>query len=107
MGQNYSEPIDRIPLPTSSTILDAMNHYGIIIHEEPGVRYFKYTLPPGWRAVDESSYPEFIRFHLVDDKNMVHFTISNVMKGVNYNGLELFMLINPYQLKIPEYKVIL
>lgn len=108
MGQPMPLP-ERIPRPTNE-VMEKMEKAGICFPDEENenqLAYIKYSLPVGWRLVDDSEREDFPRWQCVDKEDMVRFTVSGVWKGTYDNELMLYWLDQPYLWegrKIPTVK---
>ena len=74
MGQSLPLP-DRIPVPYPRT-KEKMEKDGITIISEDGERYVKYTLPDGWKMVNDSVREDLPSFYIADDKDMTRYCID-------------------------------
>lgn len=104
MGQDLPLP-QRIPCPDDKTLL-CMNKCGITIHDEYDAKYLEYSLPDNWRMVNDSRREDLPRFHIIDGKNMVHFTIIGSWKGNYDNELDILMVEEPYEYKPRDVEII-
>jgi hypothetical protein len=78
MGQPLPLP-EQIPRPDVESeegkkLMEALNKAGIVLGK--GAHYAEYTMPRGWRMIDDSECEELPIFHMVDEKNMIHFSIT-------------------------------
>jgi hypothetical protein len=98
MGQICPLP-QRIPCP-SVEVATIMKQQGIQLHDlldEAGQRkaYVQYTLPSGWKMVDDSWRQDLPCFHIVDADGMIRYTVSGSWKGTYDNELHLSMKKDP------------
>jgi hypothetical protein len=54
--------------------------------------YVRYTLPQGWRMVDNSFRQDLPEFYIIDADNMKRVSISGAWKGAYDNDLSLHVL---------------
>lgn len=64
-----------------SKLLSELNECGITLGKPVNIkgcwqRYVTYTLPPGWRMVDDSEREEYPEFYILDDQWMRRFSID-------------------------------
>lgn len=104
MGQPLPLP-KRIPRPTGK-VLTAMNECGITIDIQSEDEYVTYSLPSGWRMVNDSHREDLPEYHIVDDKNMVRCSITGAWKGTYDNKLHLSWTKEPYEFEARHGKMI-
>lgn len=109
MGQSLGIPglplPQRIPKPTNET-KEALNSCGIQVNDESDQEYVTYSLPGGWRTVDNSFMAEYPEFYIVDNNNMVKFKIYGSWKGNYENYLRILTIDKPYEFKPRQEKII-
>jgi hypothetical protein len=98
MGQPLPLPqrIPRLNLESDEgkKLLQALSNVGITL-EESTECYVRYTMPSSWKMVDDSLRQDLPRFHMVDEKNLIHFTVSGSWKGSYDNKLQLIQVEPP------------
>lgn len=103
MGQILPLP-ERIPKPRGETE-ESMKACGIRVNNEPDEsyhtdqQYVTYSLPIGWRTVDNSQCAELPIFYIVDNNNMVRFSITGTWRETYDNDLHLNTIKEPYEFK--------
>lgn len=110
MGQPLPLP-ERIPKPNPDTIrgrelLGALKQAGITIDASPG-EYVRYTLPHGWRMVDDSWRQDLPNFYIVDNTNMLRFSVTGAWKGSYDNELNLKEVNPPRQFEPQNNKTMI
>lgn len=108
MGQICPLP-ERIPLPDNKTLEDMKKH-GIIIDSKyekiiDGQSYVNYTLPKGWKLVNDSDRECVINQYIVDSENMIQYTIYGTWKGTYDNSLEIEKIHQPRKFVKQNYQV--
>lgn len=93
MGQPLPLP-ERIPRPDSKKQMAELEEAGVIL-EDSTERYVGYTMPKGWKMVDDSWREDLPQFYIVDDKNMARFSIHGSWKGTYDNALTLTTVDTP------------
>lgn len=83
-----------------------MTKCGIQVHDNPGHEYLTYTLPTGWKMVDDSQRRDLPNFHIVDNEEMVRFSIHGGWKGTYDNELHLICVAEPYKFEQRHEEVI-
>lgn len=104
MGQSLPLP-ERIPKPDEKTFAK-MKDKNITVDMESNDLYVSYTLPLGWKMVDNSWRQDLPEYHIVDDNNLVHFSIFGAWKETYDNKLSIRAVENPHKLVPQEEKVI-
>ena len=66
---------EKIPRP-DNYLLKYMKRCGINVHTTTPNEYVSYDLPVGWNMVNNSRREDLPSFHIIDNKNMIQFTIS-------------------------------
>lgn len=94
MGQPLPLP-ERIPLPNDERTKIALAEAGVRLHAEDNARYVKYTLPEGWRLVDDSWRQDLPDYYLLDAENMKRFSIFGSWKGAYDNALRIRVIKEP------------
>ena len=95
--------INHMPNPTSKMFAQ-MSECGIIIDNVP-IKYnqyeqefVEYTLPSGWRTVNNSHREDCPDFFILDDHNMARFTIGSSWQDMHDNDIHMSMITEPYYL---------
>ena len=95
MGQTLPLP-RRIPAPDDRQLIE-LTKMGIIILDK-NVEYVRYSLPDGWKMVDDTTYREDLPvYHIIDDNSRIKVTISGVWKVLYDNELRMSI---PYDDKL-------
>ena len=104
MGQPLPLP-ERIPVPSQKT-LTAMTACGIQLDQESQSVYREYTLPTGWKMVDNSWRQDLPEYYIVDELGLTRFCISGSWKGSYDNELRISTVHEPKLLKRREEELI-
>ena len=91
MGQPMPLP-QRIPNPYGQ-VKDKMIEYGFELDDD-GSDYITYTMPDGWRLVDDSWRADLPCRHFVDAKNIKRITVQGSWKGTYDNELRIYIADN-------------
>ena len=97
MGQAFGKPLPlprRIPRP-SNAVSEKLQSCNIIVNDNPKSEYLTYTLPDGWKMVDDSWREDLPEFRIIDHQEMIHFTISGAWKGTYDNKIEIYTVETP------------
>lgn len=113
MGQSMPLP-KRIPRPDIKTesgreVAAALEKAGIHLEEEhtdtkSNDKYALYTMPVGWKMVDDSLRQDLPNFYIVDDKNMQRFNVAGVWKETYDNDLWIEVTEPPIPFKAQNKK---
>ena len=80
---------ERIPYPNEET-LRAMKADGINVHEKTSEsKYVTYSLPPGWKMVDDSLRQDIPVYYILDEQDMRRYSVKGSWKEIHEN--ELFL----------------
>jgi hypothetical protein len=98
MGQPLPLP-EKIPRPNLESengrkLMNELKQVGITL-EDSTEAYVRYTLPEGWKMVDDSWREDLPRFYILDQKDMMHFSIQGSWKGTYDNELTLTKVPTP------------
>lgn len=90
---------ERIPRPNveseqGKNLVEALKKAGIVL-EEGSEWYARYTIPSGWTMIDDSLREDVPQFYLLDEKNLIHFSISGTWKETYDNELYLTQVTPP------------
>jgi hypothetical protein len=99
MGQPLPLP-KRIPFPPTKQVKDALLKEGVILElDDEGAEFVQYKLPAEWSMVDNSAREDMPEFHIVDNHNMIHFTISGIWKESYDNHIQIYHVTPPTKLQ--------
>jgi len=87
MGQPLPLP-ERIPRPSVIVELE-LKKYNIIVEDNEKEAYLPYKLPSGFRMVDDSWREDLPVFHIVNQNNLILFTIRGSWKGSYDNHITI------------------
>ena len=90
MGQQLPLPY-KIPKPVGDQC-ELFQEMGIIVcnnNDNENAMYVSYTLPNGWRMVDNSFREDIPIFIIIDNKDMIRVRISGSWKGSYDNKLRM------------------
>jgi hypothetical protein len=97
MGQTCPLP-ERIPKPTDQQ-LNIMINWGITFNDldnEQNKLYVPYSLPDGWKIVDQRHRHDLPCSYIIDEKCMKRCVIDGAWKGTYDNYLNLRLYSYPY-----------
>jgi len=104
MGQPLPLP-EKIPYP-SEEIKNSLKNDGIVLLDEKSKKYVHYSLPNGWKMVDDSSKQQFPRFYFIDENEMTQYKIFGTWKGYETDYLEISKVESPLKYVRKTEKVI-
>lgn len=100
MGNDLIKPLplpERIPVPEDD-VLKAMQDVGVKLYIN-GEPYIQYSLPAGWKTVDDSVEEDHPDFTIVDDNGQSRFQIYGSWKGNYENWLRCVHIHPPKEYK--------
>ena len=103
MGQASPFP-KHIPVPNDD-IRELMIAKGFTIGDTidfQGIPFVTYTMPEGWKFIDNSEYPIPCRWEFVCPDGLVHFLVEGTWSGICGKELALSALMNPTEFKPVE-----
>ena len=103
MGQPLPLP-ERIPKPSPKDETE-LNQMGITIGESE-TKYVTYTMPEGWRMVDDSWREDLPEFYILDTEDMKRVSIYGQWKGYGSDRLRLSIIDEPDKYVKPDTDVI-
>ncbi len=95
MGQQCPVP-QQIPFPPNE-IQKMMREKGFVIEDTEYDQYVYYTLPQGWRLVNNVTFAEDIKWEFVDPNNFVQFIILGYWRSPEDSWLRNRLRIVGYQ----------
>jgi hypothetical protein len=99
MGQMMPLP-SRIPEPTTKQ-LAKLTEMGVTIGEK-NEGYVRYTMPSGWKMVDQSWREDLPNFAMVDTDGNIRVTINGSWKGTYDNELHMRIASAPFDKYEPK-----
>jgi hypothetical protein len=103
MGQPCPLP-QRIPRVNSKEVQQALKDAGITLDTEEKGNYVKFTMPTGWKMVDDSWREDLPNFYILDDEKKGRFHIHGSWKETYDNSLEMEVCEAPYSVFVPKHK---
>ena len=88
MGQPLPLP-ERIPRP-NETMLKSMQQSNIQVNMSDESSYVTYTLPSGWNIVNASWRQDLPNWHIIDEHNIIQYSISGAWKETYDNDIKLY-----------------
>lgn len=90
MGQALPLP-ERIPLPKGE-VRTALTDAGIVLLDaKENMLFVSYTLPAGWKMVDNSTRQDLPLWYMIDDAKRIRFVIQGVWKETYDNKLSIYI----------------
>lgn len=84
----------RIPMPDESQYEELVK-MGVEIIVGDGSKYVEYTLPDGWKMVDDSWRQDLPNYYIIDASNMKRVSIRGSWKQTYDNDIALYIIENP------------